>query len=143
MSTRAIIGYKREDGKFVAGWQWNDGMGLAPLLRKQFDTVEKVNELLSNGVWNNIVSPQNKEIFNLFSEWTKIPNSEYYLVSVGKCHLLKERPCDTAEYCFGGDEGIEIKDGMILFDSFEIAYNQDINYLYEFIPENNKWIIHK
>ena len=30
MSTRAIIGYKREDGKFVAGWH-----GLRAYIKKQ------------------------------------------------------------------------------------------------------------
>ena len=143
MSTRAIIGYKREDGKFVAGWQWNDGMKLAPLLRRHFDTVEKVGELIKNGVWNNIVSPKNKDLLHHFETWAKRPNSDYYLVPVGKCHLLKEKPNDTAEFCFGGDEGVEVEDGKIVFDSIEKAMSQDINYVYEFVVEENRWKVHR
>lgn len=143
MSTRAIIGYKREDGKFVGGWQWNDGKGLCPLLRSQFNTIEKVNELISNGVWNNIITPQDKDTLEHFKEWTERPNTDYYLVEVGKCHLLKEKPDDSAS-CFEGDTGISsIENGIIIFDSIDDAIGQDINYLYEFIPVSNSWIIHQ
>lgn len=45
MSTRAIIGIRNEDGTITGGWQWNDGMGLISLLRKEFDTVERIQEL--------------------------------------------------------------------------------------------------
>lgn len=38
MSTRAIIGIQNENGSITGGWQWNDGMGLAPLLCRQFNT---------------------------------------------------------------------------------------------------------
>ena len=143
MSTRAIIGYKREDGKFVAGWQWNDGMDLGPILRNNFKTMEKVERLIENGVWNSLVPPRNKDMLHLFEEWTQRPCSSYHLVIVGKCHLLKERPNDNAEFCFGDSEGVEIENGKIVFDSIERAMRQDINYVYEFIEEENKWKTHR
>lgn len=140
MSTRAIIGIKNLDGTITGAWQWNDGMGLLPLLRKQFNTTEKVHELVKNGIWNNIVSPKDNETLKHFTEWTKRENSDYYLVPVGKCHLLKEKPCDNAEYCFNGDDGITInKDGSMTFRNLETANGQDINYLYLYHPDTNKW----
>lgn len=143
MSTRAIIGYKREDGKFAGGWQWNDGKELSSLLKKQFNTIEKVDNLISNGVWNNIIAPQDTDTLEHFKEWTERPNTNYYIVTVGKCHLLKEQPNDSAEFCFEGDTGVScIEDGKIIFDSFECANGQDISYLYEFIPDSNTWKIH-
>lgn len=144
MSTRAIIGIQNEDGSITGGWQWNDGMGLAPLLCRQFNTKEKVLELIRNGVWNNIVFPNDKEILGVFTEWTKRENSNYYLVSVGKCHILKERPCDNSEFCFGGDDGIVInEDGSMTFADFDTANGQDINYLYLFYPETQKWFTYR
>ena len=144
MSTRAIIGIQNNDGSIKGGWQWNDGMNLKSLLKSQFDTIEKVNELISNGVWNNIVSPRDKKTLDHFTEWTKRDNSDYYIVSVGKCHLLKEKPNDNAEFCFGGDEGIIINDnGSMTFENFERALGQDINYLYLFYPETKEWKIYR
>ncbi len=140
MSTRAIIGIHNEDGSIKGGWQWNDGMGLIPLLKSQFNTIGKIEKLISNGVWNNIVSPRDKETLDHFMEWTKRDNSDYYLVSVGKCHLLKEKPNDNVEFCFGGDEGIIINvDGSMTFEDFERANGQDINYLYLFYPDTEQW----
>lgn len=144
MSTRAIIGIQNKDGSIKGGWQWNDGMGLKPLLKRQFNTIEKIEELISNGVWNNIVSPRDKETLELFTEWTKRDNSEYYIIPVGKCYLLKEKPNDNAEFCFGDDEGIIVNnDGSMTFKNFEIANGQDINCLYLFYPETNEWEVYK
>lgn len=143
MSTRAIIGIQNKDGSICGGWQWNDGKGLLPLLKNQFDTTEKIIELISNGVWNNIVSPRNKETLEHFKEFTKKPDSDYYIVSVGKCHLLKEKPNDNAAFCFGSDEGISINsDGSMTFEDFETADGQDINYLYLFNPETREWNVY-
>lgn len=140
MSTRAIIGIQNEDGSIKGGWQWNDGMGLITLLKSQFNIKGKIEELISNGVWNNIVSPRDKETLDHFTKWTKRDNSDYYLVPVGKCHLLKEKPNDNAEFCFGGDEGIIINtDGSMTFEDFERANGQDINYLYLFYPDTEEW----
>lgn len=140
MSTRAIIGIQNEDGSIKGGWQWNDGMGLITLLKSQFNIIGKIEELISNGVWNNIVSPRDKETLDHFTKWTKRDNSDYYLVPVGKCHLLKEKPNDNAEFCFGGDEGIIINtDGSMTFEDFERANGQDINYLYLFYPDTEEW----
>lgn len=119
-------------------------MKITPLLRNQFDTLNKVQELIKNGVWNNIVSPKDTETLKRFTEWTKRDDSCYYIVSVGKCYLLKEKPNDTAEFCFGGDNGITInKDGSMTFADFETANGQDINYLYLFYPGTNEWKIFK
>ena len=41
-------------------------------------TTEKIVELISNGVWNNIVSPRDKETLEHFTVWTKRDNSDYY-----------------------------------------------------------------
>lgn len=140
MSTRAIVGIYNKDGSIKGGWQWNDGNGLMSLLKSQFNTVEKIEELISNGVWNNIVAPKDKETLKLFTEWTGRENSDYYIVPVGKCSLLKERPNDTAEFCFGGNKGIEINpDGSMTFEDFKRAKEQDINCLYLFYPDENKW----
>lgn len=42
MSTRAIIGIQNNDGTITGAWQWNDGMNIASLLKREFDTLEKV-----------------------------------------------------------------------------------------------------
>lgn len=118
-------------------------MGLAPFLRRNFNTLEKVDELIHNGVWNNIVSPKNKENLSIFNEFCSRQNSSYYMVTSGKCYLLKERPCDTASYCFEGDDGIVIENKAIVFDSLDRAKNQDVSYVYEFFPETGKWKTHK
>lgn len=144
MSTRAIIGIQNANGTITAGWQWNDGMSKLPLLRKYFGTLEKVQELVKNGVWNNLVPTEEKNLLDHFAEWTKCPNSDYYLVSVKDCHLLKEKPCDNALFCFGSDECITVNDdGSMTFDSFETANGQDINYLYLFYPDTNEWKVFK
>lgn len=144
MSTRAIIGIHNKDGSISGGWQWNDGKGLLPLLRSQFNTTEKIIELISNGVWNNILSPEDKETLEHFTKWTKKENSNYYIVPVGKCLLLKEKPNDNAAFCFGGDEGIIINgDGSMTFEDFEWANGQDINCLYLFYPETGEWKVNQ
>jgi len=140
MSTRAIIGIQNKDGSITGGWQWNDGEGLLPLLKSQFNTTEKIVELIQNGVWSTIISPKDNEALEVYSEWTKRKNSIYHITSVGKCHLLKTKPNDNAEFCFGGDKGITINtDGSMTFENFECANGQDINYLYLFNPETQKW----
>ncbi len=62
MSTRAIIGIQNNDGTITGAWQWNDGMNIASLLRREFDTLEKAQELIKNGVWNNIISQKKVRI---------------------------------------------------------------------------------
>ena len=141
MSTRAIIGYTREDGKFAGGWQWNDGMDLCPLLKEQFDSTEKIDNLISKGVWNNIVSADDTETLEYFKEFTVRPNSDYYLVEVGHCFLLKEKPCDSAEFWLDGDDGVSVEDGRLVFDSIEIANQQDINFLYKFDISDSSWSV--
>lgn len=140
MSTRAIIGIKNADGTITGGWQWSDGMGLVSLLREQFDTLEKVQELIRNGVWSTMVSPKDTGNLKRFTEWTERKDSCYYLVLVGKCHLLKEKPSDTAKFCFGDDYSITVnEDGSMTFADFKTAKGQDINYLYLFYPESCEW----
>ena len=85
MSTRAIIGIQNNDGTITGAWQWNDGMNIASLLRREFDTLEKAQELIKNGVWNNIISQKSKDPLRSFIDWTKRANSDYYLVGGGKC----------------------------------------------------------
>lgn len=144
MSTRAIIGIQSDDGSIKGGWQWNDGKGLLPLLESQFNCENKIEELVSHGVWNNIVAPWDYELLEHFTEWTKRKNSAYHIASVGKSHLLKERPCDNAEFCFGGDEGITINaDGSMTFENFTCAHQQDISYLYLFSPKTNMWQVYR
>jgi len=144
MSTRAIIGIQNKDGTITGGWQWNDGKGLLPALKRNFDTLDKVKTLISNGVWNNLVKPRNKKTLECYTEWSKRENSDYYIVPVGECHLLKERPNDNAEFCFGGDDGITInEDGSMTFEDFECANGQDISYLYLFYPETREWKVYQ
>lgn len=99
-------------------------MKIAPLLKNQFDTLNKVQELIKNGVWNNIVSPKDTETLKRFTEWTKRDDSQYYIVPVGKCHTIN-------------------KDGSMTFADFETANGQDISYLYLFYPGTNEWKIFK
>jgi hypothetical protein len=144
MGTRAIIGIKNKDGSIKAGWQWNDGKGLKPLLKSQFNTVEKIEELISNGVWNVIVAPKATADLKLFTEWTKRENSSYYLVPVGTCHLLKERPNDNAQFAFRENRDITVnEDGSVTFKDFKTAIGQDIGYLYLFDPETGEWNVFK
>ena len=140
MSTRAIIGIRNENGTITGGWQWNDGRGLISLLSKEFDTVEKIQELISNGVWNNITGPRDKQEINQFMEWANRQGSDYSVVPVGRCFLLKEEPCDNASFCFGDEEGITINaDGSMTFADFATANSQDINYMYLFNPMTSTW----
>lgn len=140
MSTRAIIGIENADGSIRGGWQWNDGKGLLPLLQSQFNTPDKIHTLISNGVWNNMVSPYDTARLAHFTEFTMRKDSDYYIVPVGKCYLLKERPNDNAEFCFGGDDGITVNsDGSMTFESFVCAYGQDVNFLYLFKPDTSTW----
>jgi hypothetical protein len=140
MNARAIIGIKNKDGSIKAGWQWYDGKGLKPLLKRQFNTVEKIEELISNGVWNIIIAPKAEEDMGLFEEWAKWKEFQYYLVPVGKCHLLKERPNDNAQFAFSENKDITVnEDGSVTFKDFETAIGQDIGYLYLFDPETNEW----
>lgn len=140
MSTRAIIGILKEDGTVKAGWQWNDGMQLLPVLNKHFNNLEKANSLICNGVWNSMIEATDTGLLEDFTKWTKRENSQYHLVSVEDCYLLKEKPCDNAEYCFGGDEGITInEDGSMTFDSVSWALEQDISYLYLLNKDNKTW----
>lgn len=144
MSTRAIIGIQNKDGTITGGWQWNDGKGLLPLLRNHFNTEEKIKKLIMNGVWNNIVSPKDEGTLTHFKKWTKREGTAYYLVPIEKCYLLKEKPCDNAEFCFGGDIGVTINiDGSMTFSNFEIAKGQDINYLYLFHPNKKEWEVYQ
>lgn len=142
MSTRAIIGIENSDGTITGAWQWNDGLGLAPLLRSQFNTLEKAKELIKNGVWNNIVAPKETDRLRRYMGWTENDDSCYYLVSVGECHLLKEKPNDTAAFCFAENNGVTINvDGSMTFANFEITNEQDIDCIYLFQPETNEWKI--
>ena len=56
----------------------------------------------------------------------------------------KEGTYHNSEFCFGGDDGIVInEDGSMTFADFDTANGQDINYLYLFYPETQKWFTFK
>lgn len=143
MSTRAIIGIQNSDGSITGGWQWNDGKGLLPLLKKYFPTEDKIERLITSGVWNNIAAPEDVHKLELFFEFSKRKNSNYHLIQVEDCQLLKEKPCDNAEFCFGEDEGITVNtDGSMTFENFKTANGQDISYLYLFSKETKTWKVY-
>lgn len=142
MSTRAIIGYRKADGTFIGGWQWCDGGDMLPILRKYFDTKEKVDSLISMGVWTTLISPKDSNL-NVFKEWESRPNSEYKVLDIEKCHVLTTNYYDVNNFL--DDYGvIGIENGAILFNTIQSASHHDINYVYEFIPVgiSTKWRKH-
>lgn len=73
-------------------------------------------------------------------EWANRLGSDYSVVPVGRCFLLKEEPCDNAFFCFGDEEGITINsDGSMTLADFTTANSQDVNYMYLFNPVTSTW----
>lgn len=130
MSTRAIIGIKNEDGSITGAWQWNDGGNLTSLLNKNFNTIEKATEIINEGMWSTMFTNKGAE---KHERWLKdelhkeenenIPPRQYtkiYDIQLLKHEGYYQRP--PARY-----------------ESFEDAMGQDINYLYLFNKNTNKW----
>lgn len=81
MSTRAIIGIQNEDGSITGGWQWNDGMGLAPLLCRQLlmEAISMAYYKLEN---ENLSDDESKQICKYINQYGesmgKTINRKYY-----------------------------------------------------------------
>lgn len=143
MSSSAIMGYVKENGHFVGGWQWNDAQDLQKKLNKYINTLEKVDALIYRGVWNNIVFPGEKSKRDDFVEKTLRPKTPYHLELVDNILLLKEKPDDDSAKCFEADSHISVESGILEFNSIEDALGQDIVCLYEFMPNVGKWVDHR
>jgi hypothetical protein len=130
MSTRAIIGIKNNEGSITGAWQWNDGGGLTSLLNKKFNTIDKVVELINQGMWNCMFSKKEAEEYE---KWLKD-------------NLYKNRNKDIPPHKYMSINGIQLlKDERYYerlpetYKSFDDAIGQDINYLYLFDTDTNKW----
>lgn len=133
MSTRAILGIKLENGTIAGAWQWNDGKGLRPLLNKVFNTIDKATRLIDEGVWSTMFTKKEMEEY------------EDWLVN----ELYKGRKEQVPYHSYTDVLGVKLlkqerheNDGPTLYENFEEALNQDINYLYLFDPQTNRWTVH-
>lgn len=130
MSTRAIIGIKNEDGSITGAWQWNDGSGLISLLNRKFNTIEKTIKLINEGMWSVMYSDKEADEHEkwLKEDLYKNKNEDiqpHKYISINGVQLLKEE-----RYYEKLPE---------VYKSFKDAIGQDINYLYLFDANINKW----
>ena len=124
MGTRAYIGIKNENGKVTAIYNHSDGglQNLGHLLRRYFNTEDKVRELINFGFVSSVQDNQTynecREQFSSFdeNEWKSlqtVPECKVHLMPVG----------EAAEE----------------LDSIEDVMGCMICYGYLFIPQENKW----
>ena len=65
MSTRAIVGYKRDDGTIVGAWCWNDGYDIENDLKRDFKSLFDVEFILEVGMFAQFTLRKNmKTILN-------------------------------------------------------------------------------
>ncbi|MEG1723796.1 MAG: hypothetical protein RR313_00240 [Anaerovoracaceae bacterium] len=134
MSTKAIIGYIQPDGTVVAGWQWYDGSGLLPALRRHFDTVEKIQELVKNGVWSAIITPRHTPDLS----WYQHCSDKYIITKAGKCYIAKKINLNV-DFLVEGQDNIKVYKGALIFKNVLTAHGQGAHYFYLFNPKSGKW----
>lgn len=130
MSTRAIIGIKQANGTIKGAWQWNDGQGMTSILNQNFNTLEKAEELIEEGMWSVIYTKQ------------EASNHENWL----KNDLYKGRNEKIPVHSYKELNGMQIlRDGHdenrkpCIYSSFKDAKDQDISYIYLFDREKSEW----
>lgn len=127
MSTRAIIGVKNNDGSITGLWQWNDSSGLKFLLQKNFDTINKVMELINLGMISCLYNKKDADELDKWKEKYDI-QEEGEWKSFGNVKAYQET---------------RYKDKMPkVYKDFEDAFGQDIDYLYLFDAETNIWSVY-
>lgn len=123
MSTRAIIGIKRNDGSILGAWQWNDGNDLEELLNCYFGNDELAEELVQQGVFSSLMTTGDAE--RVKRDLLKIGICSNYIPFHGAAVF----PADKRGQFF---EGVPT-----VYADLEDALGQDINYVY--LWENGRW----
>lgn len=134
MSTRAIIGIINDEGSVLGAWQWSDGKGLLPILNKVFNASEKAMSLINEGTWATMFfSKAEKEEF------------EDWLVN----DLYRGRKQEVPEHSYEDVYGVQLlkykhhTGKAVVYQNYEEAIGQDINYLYLFDPKTNYWSVYE
>lgn len=129
MSTRAIVGIQHADGSILGAWQWNDGNALTGLLNRKFNTLEKAQALIAEGMWSVMYTSKELEEYKKFlmqlaSGSTQIKEKVFVEVNgiwlVKDCRWLNVAPTK--------------------YSSYTHAAGQDINHIYLFNPITSKWV---
>lgn len=123
MSTRAIIGIKRDDGAILGAWQWNDGADLEDLLNRYFGSDEAAEDLVHLGVFSSLMTTDDAESVKI--DLLKIGICSHYIPFHGAAVF----PADKRGQFF---EGVPT-----VYAGLEDALEQDINYVY--LWENGRW----
>lgn len=126
MSTRAIIGYKNPDSSITGLWQWNDGAGLLPLLRENFNTFDKVKALVSLGMISCLCTSKEAHELDVWMKSLDIDNGRWIAFD------------NTKAYQDSHHIGRETK----VYKDMADACGQDINFLYLFAPDENTWEVY-
>lgn len=128
MSTRAIIGIKREDNKIIGAWNWCDGYDIKDVLDSDFQTLEDVHYLLSLGMFSSVNS---KEEYEEFLSWGKKNNinvaNRYRFIPHNNAYIIQEKHHIDRE--------------AEVYEDIDDVLGQDINVAYLF--ENGKWVQYK
>jgi len=134
MSTRAILGIENEDGTILGAWQWCDGAGLSSVLNKTFNTVEKAMLLINEGTWSTMFTQNEMEDY------------EHWLIT----DLYKGHESDVPYHSYGDVLGVKLlrykhheDKAPVVYSSYDDAIGQDINFLYLFDKDTNKWSMHR
>ena len=138
MSTRAIFAKQLEDGKYLGGWQWNDGNIIPSELTKRISTLAEAELLISLGEWRCLMNRNEKNEHIKFCESLNKNNPKHYaeeekpkFQKIGKYYVLLKN-----------HKSVEFNKPQI-YDSIEDMLGQDVNYVYVFDTMVNKWIKHK
>jgi len=127
MSTRAIIALPCKEG-YETCWNWNDGGpdNLGRELRRYFRSLEEVRSLLQTKSFSIICGPNTiNDYLQNGDTAVVLPNLRYLLVHPYQGGVVAGR----------GKRAI--------FKSIQEMLDQDINYVYVFDPETNKWTTYK
>lgn len=143
MSVNAIIGYKREDGTFVGGLQWNNAGKLTNVLKSYFNSKEKIDNLISNGLWLCINSNYDNS-WEIIKRCCKNNDTEFFIEN---CIMIKFEDNDEIlkdEIFQLIRELLDDNSGMIIFPSLDLVKDYGskfgINYLYEYDCHNKTWL---
>ena len=131
MGTRAILAKQFKNGKYITGWQWNDGDITIANLKKWFPKEEYLDTLISLGEWKGLYTDKNKEKFIAWCAENNI--EEPVFTKIGNINILldkfkMENKTEENEFC-----------SPKVYDSIKDMLDEDLNFVYVFNPENGEW----